>query len=247
MSKYIDAEKLKALIREWYNAFKLGAHGLFRNGKVEAFRETIELIESLQQEQPGLPGIEHPGIPGKDYIPVEWVDACEEYGKWKIVKQEQPECSGSLVDVDAVREDFIKEVYRVLDADPTNDRANAIIDAFDSLPIVSKQPEVDLEKEIDTFLNETGAPYVWCNDDEQKEWCNIIARHFYELGNARKDKLPEIELDKFIDKVDTFKARYKHPESIAINGAMAFMARMFYQYPNVARQWYEQLSKATMD
>lgn len=60
---------------------------------------TIEGIDSLlrqvrkkfQQEQPGLPGIEEPGIPGKDYIPVDWVDACEEYGKWKIVKQEQPE------------------------------------------------------------------------------------------------------------------------------------------------------------
>lgn len=59
---------------------------------------TIEGIDSLlkqvrkklQQEQPDLPGIEEPGIPGKDYIPVEWVDACEKYGKWKIVKQEYP-------------------------------------------------------------------------------------------------------------------------------------------------------------
>lgn len=53
----------------------------------------------------------------------------------------------------------------------------------------SEQPDVDLEKEVDKFLNETGAPYVWCNDDEQKEWCNIIARHFAEWGaihlNAR--------------------------------------------------------------
>lgn len=39
---------------------------------------------SLQQEQ--LPGIEDQGIPGKDFIPVDWVDACEKYGKWKIVK-----------------------------------------------------------------------------------------------------------------------------------------------------------------
>ncbi len=43
------------------------------------------------QQQPVLPGIEDPGIPGKDFIPVEWVDACEMYGKWKIVQQEQPE------------------------------------------------------------------------------------------------------------------------------------------------------------
>jgi len=52
-----------------------------------------------------------------------------------------------------------------------------------------EQPEVDLEKEIDNFLNKTGIPYVWCNDEEQKEWCDIIARHFYELGlkTARKE------------------------------------------------------------
>lgn len=52
------------------------------------------------------------------------------------LQQEQPELSNNLVDADAVREDFITEVYRVLDADTTNDRANAIIDAFDSLPTV---------------------------------------------------------------------------------------------------------------
>jgi len=51
----------------------------------------MEVKKKLQQEQPDLPGIEESGIPGKDYIPVDWVDACEMYGKWKIVKQEQPE------------------------------------------------------------------------------------------------------------------------------------------------------------
>ena len=91
MKKYIDAEKLKSLLRKKYNTYKIGQHSPFRNGKVETLRETIELIDSLQQEQPVLPGIEEPGIPGKDYIPVDWVDACEMYGKWKIVKQEQPE------------------------------------------------------------------------------------------------------------------------------------------------------------
>lgn len=44
---------------------------------------------------------------------------------------------GTFVNVDDVREDFIQEVYRVLDADSTNDRANQIIDAFDNLPTVT--------------------------------------------------------------------------------------------------------------
>jgi len=39
------------------------------------------LRKYLQQEQPALPGIEDHGISGKDFIPVEWVDACERYGK----------------------------------------------------------------------------------------------------------------------------------------------------------------------
>lgn len=60
-------------------------------------------------------------------------------------------------------------------------------------------------------------------------------------------KVKEMDLEKFTEKIKTFQGRYKHPEIVSIKGAMAFMSRMFYQYPNVARQWYEQLSKATMD
>lgn len=62
-----------------------------------------------------------------------------------------------------------------------------------------------------------------------------------------KKEQPEVDLEKFTEKIDAFKARYNYPESISIKGAMAFMARMFYQYPNVAKQWYEQLPKVTMD
>lgn len=107
------------------------------------------------------------------------------------LQQEQPEPSKNLVDVDAVREDFITNVYRVLDADSTNDRANAIINAFDSLPTVSQeQPEVDLEKEIDCIWdscdkhkNERGCYVIWFNKIELE----ALARYFYELGrNERK-------------------------------------------------------------
>lgn len=68
-----------------------------------------------------------------------------------------------------------------------------------------------------------------------------------EMVDSINGKQPEVDLEKFTEKVNTFKARYKHPEIVSIKGAMAFMARLFYQYPNVARQWYEQLPKATMD
>lgn len=112
------------------------------------------------------------------------------------LQEEQPKPSNNLVDIDAVREDFITEVYRVLDADPTNDRANAIINAFDSLPTVSQeQPEVDLENYLENYFKEwhieeeigLTKPDGWsCIVDDLKD----IARHFAEWGaihlNARK-------------------------------------------------------------
>lgn len=55
---------------------------------------------------------------------------------WLEKKGEQKFADGTFVNVDDVREDFVQEVYRVLDADSTNDRANQIIDAFDNLPTV---------------------------------------------------------------------------------------------------------------
>ena len=65
--------------------------------------------------------------------------------------------------------------------------------------------------------------------------------------DSLQQEQPEVDLDKFAEKINAYKARYSYPESVSVNGAMAFMARMFYQYPNAARQWYENLPKATMD
>lgn len=59
---------------------------------------------------------------------------------------------------------------------------------------------------------------------------------------------PDIDLAKFTERIDTFTERYKNnPEQVSIKGAMAFMARMFYQYPDDAREWYENLPKAIMN
>lgn len=87
---YIDADRLNADLDKWVEAMA-DAEGDYSDGVRFAIQHFIFLLASLQQEQPELPGIEESGVPGKDYIPVEWVDACEKYGKWKIVKQEQPE------------------------------------------------------------------------------------------------------------------------------------------------------------
>lgn len=67
------------------------------------------------------------------------------------------------------------------------------------------------------------------------------------VNELAKQEQPEVNLEKFAEKMDAWKARYNYPDNIPIKAAMAFTARMFYQYPNVARQWYDSLPKATMD
>jgi len=63
----------------------------------------------------------------------------------------------------------------------------------------------------------------------------------------KEQEQPEVDLEKFTQNMNDWKARYNHPDNIPIKATMAFTARMFYQYPNVARQWYDSLPKATMD
>ena len=91
-SKYADEGTCAhAIAADWLQQL-LDGKALFRmEGLMVATLQQLDcIIDSFQQKQPDLPGIEESGIPGKDYIPVEWVDACEKFGKWKIVKQEQP-------------------------------------------------------------------------------------------------------------------------------------------------------------
>ena len=57
----------------------------------------------------------------------------------------------------------------------------------------------------------------------------------------------EVDLEKFTQKMNDWKKRYNYPDNIPIKATMAFTARMFYMYPDVARQWYDNLPKATMD
>lgn len=55
---------------------------------------------------------------------------------WLEKQGEKQKLDGTFVNVDNVREDFMDKVYSILSDDPTNDRANDIINAFDSLPTI---------------------------------------------------------------------------------------------------------------
>lgn len=89
------------------------------------------------------------------------------------LKRSTPE--GTFVNVDEIRDDFTQEVYRVLDADSTNDRANQIIDAFDSLPVAVFQKstkdivETWKEMRLEVYQRASGNRHEPnCSDDTTK-------------------------------------------------------------------------------
>lgn len=102
MNKYIDADHLKEDIQA--NLAAISFNDDYQKGYEACGMSVLKSIESLQQEQ--LPGIEENGVPGKDFIPVDWVDACEKYGMWKIIQQERPSLPDNLDE--AAREIVVK-------------------------------------------------------------------------------------------------------------------------------------------
>ena len=101
---------------------------------------------------------------------------------------------------------------------------------------------ISLLKDAEDYLKEHGNMFSY-NPMLLIKWLKSL-RPSWKLCKEQS----EVDLEKFTEKIDSFKERYKNnPERASIKGAMAFMARMFYQYPSVAREWYENLPKATMD
>ena len=81
--------------------------------------------------------------------------------------------------------------------------------------------------------------YAKARIDEANETLSVI--------DALTPEYKSLDLDDFTEKMNAWKARYNYPDNISIKATMAFTARMFYQYPNIARMWYDNLPKATMD
>jgi len=67
------------------------------------------------------------------------------------------------------------------------------------------------------------------------------------IVDSLQQEQTEVDLEKFTEKMNDWKARYNHPDNIPIKATMAFTARMFYMYPKVARKWYDSLPKVTLD
>lgn len=76
-----------------------------------------------------------------------------------------------------------------------------------------------------------------------KKWRKILKA----ISSCSQQEQQEVDLEKFTEKMNAWKARYSHPDNIPIKATMAFTARMFYMYPQVAREWYDSLPKVSLD
>ena len=213
MTKYIDADKLIAEIKERYNTYKIGQHSPFRNGKVEALREAIELIASLQQEQDmGEVSDGYHTFNELYYyrmlynaaffnlLPKGWVHKSKRHntgeecfgGGWFIVMANLPTGQISnhyeLKDWDLFKVPE-KEFADEWDGHTPQEAAKRLYEYLQQ-----EQPEIDLEKEVIDYF-EGHWPGM-----ETAEQCNTqmhftppaimrLVKHFYELGlNSRTEK-----------------------------------------------------------
>ena len=53
--------------------------------------------------------------------------------------------------------------------------------------------------------------------------------------------------EEFNKKIEEWKERYNYPENISVKGAIAFTMRMCIMYPELAKNYYDNLPKATQD
>lgn len=215
--KYIDSEKLKAKIKG------LQCEQGFEDGETErgyqiAIKDILRAISSLQQEQPE-----------------NWNDKCREdepQTRFAFYTYEDEDGVLYLSNV------FVEEISRnkgfgtkILTA------AEKVAETIGATTIRLK---VKRNSQANDWYRKNG--YGYLTFEGEYDWLEKNLEYL-----KPKQEQPEVDLEKFTDKIKTFQGRYKHPEILSIKGAMAFMARMFYQYPNVARQWYDSLPKATMD
>lgn len=99
-----------------------------------------------------------------------------------------------------------------------------------------------LRKEIDKWV-EAMADAI----GDYSDGVRFALEHFTFVLDSLQQEQPEVDLEKFTEKMNAWKARYNHPDNIPIKATMAFTARMFYMYPQVAREWYDSLPKVSLD
>ena len=176
MSKYIDAEKLKAKIGKFLiPTVHDRNYDEWEHGRDSGFIQAISIIESLQQKQP---------IEGKQVVIITETDGDANI-HW--------DCR-SLDDVMALlksAESFIDEKQIEKIAGPGSGPDYATTEGRYSYLFKRRQeqPEVDLEKELEHWRHEhfSGKRDGDYNGEYLERESQLdIARHFYELGKNSK-------------------------------------------------------------
>ena len=202
--KYIDAEKLRSVLQNTINSMKEKdvkgeRYDAFLNGKLSICEELLGCIDSLQQE---------PRFPQYDNI-VEKVFGAGNLDGWErdeaeiLVALAKEELLKSLQQEQPNKYETALEKARKWMPNVNQGGHAILIDIFPELGEgldpryggrKQEQPEVDLEKEMDSYFNEHFSPCVDGTLISERTGMEIdgndyddIARHFYELGlNARK-------------------------------------------------------------
>lgn len=125
------------------------------------------------------------------------------------------------------------------------DGYNRILSIIDSLQQEQEENKTNLLKSLEEYFEKTPKKQLDADWEKLKVW-NKIGPDVETYCKTQREH-QEVDLEKFTEKMDAWKARYNYPDNIPIKATMAFTARMFYMYPNVAREWYESLPKVTQD
>lgn len=177
--KYIDVEKLIAEIKglQCEQGFE---DGMEERGYQLAIKDILNIIGSLQQEQPS--DMKSPFTGGKVTILSREEEVTFRGEKVKITrKYYRCEDTGREFTDSKLDDDMMWDTFRAY-------CEKKGITSFTDIMLKQEQQELDLEKAFESYLNNMiGQPRMW-HPNEQIEWGKSIARHFYELGlNARKE------------------------------------------------------------
>lgn len=113
---------------------------------------------------------------------------------------------------------------------------------------------IDADKLKSTIKDQIKERKKWMKDIDRSDrqdqlWSDLNGEDMsiLQIIASLQQETSEISLEKFTKKMNAWNASYNYPDNILIKGTMAFTARMFYMYPNVAREWYDGLPKVTQD
>lgn len=222
--KLVDAEKLKAEIERR----RLSNRYVDTEGYEE---ELFEIIDSLQQEQP---------------IKVYRVEnEKEQKGLWrKFDGTWEPlfdmltdgQCKNMPMDDSPIYREGGKQWFA---SAPSKETLQKWFSKRDLEELTAKGFTIS-EFEVAGYKKISDFEYIFTRD-------SIISRTYLKVSDIYPQEQQEVDLEKFTEKMDAWKERYSRPDNIPVKATMAFTARMFYMYPNVAREWYDSLPKVTQD